>query len=61
MKDIFLKRNELEKASKQLRISKFKNDLTHEQIVKLIKEQNDIYKKYKLYDEYLKIKNSYNK
>ena len=55
MRDLYLKRNELKFCSKKLRVAKFQGDITREQIQKLVSEQDRIYKKYKFYDEYIKI------
>ena len=55
MKDIILKRNELCRKSLNLRCAKFQADIPREKITKLIEEQDKIYKKYKFYDNFIKI------
>jgi hypothetical protein len=55
MRDIYLKRNELNELSQKLRVAKFDNNIKDDQVTKLIKEQDKIYQKYKFYDNYLKI------
>lgn len=55
MKDIILKRNELCKSSLKLRCAKFQADIPREKVKKLIEEQDKIYKKYKFYDNFIKI------
>lgn len=55
MKDIILKRNELCKKSIKLRCAKFQADIPREKVTKLIEEQDKIYKKYKFYDNFIKI------
>lgn len=56
MRDLYLKRNELKKLSKSLQIAKWKIDLTREQITKLMNKQDEVYKRYKFYDNYIKIR-----
>lgn len=55
MRDIYLKRNELNELSQKLRVAKFDNNLKDDQVTNLIKEQDKIYQKYKFYDNYIKI------
>lgn len=55
MKDLYLKRNELNEKSQKLRVVKFHGDLPREKITKLMKEQDEIYKRWKFYDNYIKI------
>ena len=55
MRDLYLKRNQLCESSLILRNMKFQGDLPRERITQLIKEQNEIYKRFKFYDNYLKI------
>lgn len=55
MRDLYLKRNDLKFCSKKLRVAKFQGDISRQQIAKLVEEQDKIYKKYKFYDNFIKI------
>lgn len=54
MQDIYLKRNELCKNSIKLRSVKFDENIKREDTFKLNKVQNEVYKKYIFYNEYIK-------
>ena len=54
MNDLYLKRNKLINDSSHLRTMKFDEDLTKKQIEDLINKENNIYNKYKFYDNYIK-------
>ena len=54
MRDLYLKRNELCRASLFLRSSKFRGDLSKKKVECMIEEQNKIWKKYIFYKNYLK-------
>ena len=54
MTNIYLKRNELNEKSKKLRSIKFDNSVKEERSFEIDKEQNEIYKKFTFYNEYLK-------
>ena len=55
MRDIYLKRNELNELSQKLRVAKFDINIKDDQVTKIIKVQNEVYQKYKFYDNYIKI------
>ena len=55
MRDLYLKRNQLCEYSLILRNMKFQGDLPREKITELIEEQNEVFKRFKFYDNYLKI------
>lgn len=55
MRDLYLKRNELSRKSQKLQTAKFDLSLTGDQVNELVRVQDEIYKKFKFYDEYLKI------
>lgn len=55
MRDLYLKRNQLCEYSLILRNMKFQGDLSREKITELIEEQNEVFKRFKFYDNYLKI------
>ena len=55
MNDIYSKRNELCKLSMNLRSCKFDLGIDKKEISHLIKVQNEVYKKYKFYDNFIKI------
>lgn len=55
MRDLYLKRNELNARSQKLRTAKFKENISREKIKELIEQQEEIYKRYKFYDNYIKI------
>lgn len=61
MKDLYLKRNELVIKSKRLREQKFEPNLSKKQIEELIKVQNEVYKLYEFYDNYIKIRSELKK
>ena len=55
MKDLYLKRNELNRISQKLRVAKFMGDISKEKVTELMKTQDEIYKRWKFYDNYIKI------
>ena len=55
MRDLYLKRKQLCELSKNLRSVKFDLGLEKKDINYLIKQQNDVYKRFKFYDNYIKI------
>ena len=55
MRDLYLKRNELNRISQVLRTAKFQDGISREQVTKIFKEQEEAYKRFKFYDNYLKI------
>lgn len=55
MRDLYLKRNELNRISQVLRTAKFQDGIPREQVTKIFKEQEEAYKRFKFYDNYLKI------
>lgn len=54
MRDLLIKRNELCRLSKDLRSAKFDMYIEKEDVTNLIKVQNDVYHRFKFYDEYIK-------
>ena len=55
MRDLYLRRKQLCDTSMNLRSLKFEVGMEKEEIDKIIKIQNDAYKRWKFYDNYLKI------
>lgn len=55
MRDLYLKRNELNQKSQKLRCAKFENNISRDKVTELIKVQEEIYNRYKFYDNFLKI------
>lgn len=55
MKELYLKRKQLCDTSLNLRTLKFDSTLTKEEVNNLIRKQNEVYKKWKFYDNYIKI------
>ena len=55
MRDLYLKRKRLCDISMNLRSLKFEVGMNKEEIDKIIKIQNDAYKRFKFYDNYIKI------
>ena len=55
MRDLYLKRKQLCDLSMNLRSVKFDAGLDKKDINYLIKQQNDAYKRFKFYDNYIKI------
>ena len=55
MRDLYLKRKRLCDTSMNLRSLKFEVGMNKEEIDKIIKIQNDAYKRFKFYDNYIKI------
>lgn len=55
MRDLYLRRKQLCDTSMNLRSLKFEAGMEKEEIDKIIKIQNDAYKRWKFYDNYLKI------
>ena len=55
MRELYLKRNELNEISQNLRSAKFDLNLTKEQVKHLVEEQQKVYDKYKFYDNFIKI------
>lgn len=56
MNELYIKRNELNKKSQKLRIAKWSLKLTRKQISDLINKQDEVYKRYKFYDNFIKIR-----
>ena len=54
MRDIYLKRNELCRLSKDIRSAKFDMYVNKEDVTNLIKVQTDIWNRYKFYDNFIK-------
>lgn len=54
MRDLIDKRNKLNYASQNLRTIKFIEILKRDDVTKLIKEQNEVYKQFIFYKEYIK-------
>lgn len=54
MRDLIDKRNKLNYNSQNLRTIKFIEMLKREDVTKLIKEQNNVYKQFIFYKEYIK-------
>ena len=54
MRDLYIKRNELCKKSMIMQVVKWDLVLSDERVDELIKEQDEVYKRYKFYDNYLK-------
>lgn len=57
MTNIYLKRNELSEKSKHLRSAKFDVKVKNERSFELDKEQDEIYHRFKFYNEYIKARN----
>lgn len=55
MKELYLKRKQLCDTSMNLRTLKFDPTITKEEVNNLIRKQNEVYKKWKFYDNYIKI------
>lgn len=55
MRDLLIKRKQLCDLSKNLRSIKFDIGLEKKDISYLIRQQNEVYKRYKFYDNYIKI------
>ena len=55
MRELYLKRNELNKLSQNLRSAKFEDGISKEQVTKLVETQKDVYNRFKFYDNFLKI------
>lgn len=56
MRDLYIKRNELCSKSTELQVAKWDIKLNKDKITDLIKKQDDVYKRYKFYDKFLKIR-----
>ena len=56
MRDLYIKRNELCTKSTELQVAKWDIKLSKDKITDLIKKQDDVYKRYKFYDNFLKIR-----
>lgn len=54
MKDILLKRNALKNNSIHMRTMKFEPNIKKEQVCKIAKDQEKIYKHWKFYDKFIK-------
>ena len=54
MKSLYLKKSELCRLSKELKTAKWRIDLSKDDVAKLIEVQNDAYKRYNFYKEFLK-------
>ena len=55
MRDLLIKRKKLCDLSKNLRSIKFDAGLEKKDINYLIHQQNEVYKRYKFYDNYIKV------
>lgn len=55
MRDLYIKRNELNQISQNLKTAKFDESLSREQVSHLVGTQKDVYQRYKFYDNYIKI------
>lgn len=55
MRDLYLERNKLCDLSFMLRNEQFNAYLNKEQLSLIIKNRKEVYKKYKFYDNYIKI------
>ena len=55
MRDLYLRRKQLCDTSMNLRSLKFEVGMGKDEIDNIIKKQNDVYKRWKFYDNYLKI------
>ena len=55
MRDLYLKRNELNELSQNLRTAKFQDGISREQVIKIFEVQKDVYNRFKFYDNFLKI------
>ena len=60
MRDLYIKRNELCNKSTELQVAKWDIKLSKDKITDLIKKQDDVYKRYKFYDNFLKIRGEMN-
>ena len=56
MRDLYIKRNELCSKSTELQVAKWDIKLSKDKITDLIKKQDDVYKRYKFYDNIIKIR-----
>lgn len=56
MRDLYIKRNELCSKSTELQVAKWDIKLCKDKITDLIKKQDDVYKRYKFYDNIIKIR-----
>ena len=56
MRDLYIKRNELCTKSTELQVAKWDIKLSKDKITDLIKKQDDVYKRYKFYDNIIKIR-----
>ena len=56
MRDLYIKRNELCSKSTDLQVAKWDIKLSKDKITDLIKKQDDVYKRYKFYDNIIKIR-----
>ena len=56
MRDLYIKRNELRKKSCDMRTAKWDLDIKPELVDDLVKEQDKVYKRYKFYDNFIKIR-----
>lgn len=55
MRDLYLKRNQLCDLSFKLRSHQFNIHLNKQELDKVINIRRDVYKRWKFYDEYIKI------
>ena len=55
MRELYLKRNELNKLSQNLRSAKFQDGISREQVQKLVEAQKDVYNRFVFYDNFLKV------
>ena len=56
MRDLYIKRNELCSKSTELQVAKWDIKLSKDKITDLIKKQDDVYKRYRFYDNIIKIR-----
>lgn len=56
MRDLYIKRNDLCNKSTELQVAKWDIKLSKDKITDLIKKQDDVYKRYKFYDNIIKIR-----
>ena len=54
MKDLIMKRNKLRMDAMDLRSAKFDTEVKKDNVSNLNNEQNELWKKYKFYDKFIK-------
>ena len=55
MRDLYIKRNELNRISQTLRTAKFQDGISRDQVSKIVEEQKEAYNRFKFYDNFIKI------